>query len=200
MVFSRIFKMLVMAGRIHMPRQPDNFRGFRDEPPPRVIMQPGSGALPPHPSALEEELELQHRDMQRFLAENRHMIDENVMLERELSAVKDEMHRLSQVIPKMLANNEAQVREYIDRGMKLEADLRSTEPLRLEVIQLRAEAQKLSTSQKELSAQVLSLTKDTNRLQTENKQLSAMKTDIDGIDKELAEARYGVETFSPKKR
>ncbi|WMV28224.1 hypothetical protein MTR67_021609 [Solanum verrucosum] len=178
-----------MAGRNRMPRQPDNFRGFRDGPPPRVIMQRGPGPLPPHPSVLEEELELQHRDMQRFIAENRQVIDENVMLERELSAVKDDIHRLSQVIPKMRADNEAQLREYIERGMKLEADLRSTEPLRLEVIQLRAESQKLISLQKELSAQVQTLTNDTNRLQTENKQLSAMKTDIAKLQKELAEAR-----------
>ncbi|XP_009777705.1 protein FLX-like 3 [Nicotiana tabacum] len=178
-----------MAGRNRMPRQPDNFRGFRDGPPPRVIMQRGPGPLPPHPAALEEELEIQHRDMQRILGENRHVIDENVMLERELSAVKDEMHRLSQVIPKMRADNEAQVREYIDRGMRLEADLRATEPLRLEVIQLKAEAQKLTAVQKELSAQVQALTKDSNRLQTENKQLSAIKTDIDKMRKELMEAR-----------
>ncbi|TMW84720.1 hypothetical protein EJD97_024543 [Solanum chilense] len=178
-----------MAGRNRMPRQPDNFRGFRDGPPPRGIMQRGPGPLPPHPSVLEEELELQHRDMQKLIAENRQVIDENVMLERELSAVKDDIHRLSQVIPKMRADNEAQLREYIERGMKLEADLRSTEPMRLEVIQLRAESQKLISLQKELSAQVQTLTNDTNRLQTENKQLSAMKTDIDKLQKELAEAR-----------
>ncbi|PHU01920.1 hypothetical protein BC332_27171 [Capsicum chinense] len=182
-----------MAGRNRMPRQPDNYRGFRDgPPPPRVIMQRGPGPLP-HPAALEEELELQHRDMQRLLADNRHVIDENVMLERELTAIKDEMHRLSQVIPKMRADHEAQVREYIDRGMKLEADLRSTEPLRLEVIQLRAESQKLSALQKELSAQVQTLTKDANRLQTENKQLSTLKTDIDKMQKELVEARRQIE-------
>ncbi|KAJ8570146.1 hypothetical protein K7X08_006723 [Anisodus acutangulus] len=130
-------------------------------------MQPGSGPLPPHPSALEEELELQHRDMQRFLAENRHMIDENVMLERELSAVKDEMHRLSQVIPKMRADNEAQVREYIDRGMKLEADLRSTEPLRRQFEYEKKANTELVEQNQNMEKNLISMAREIEKLRAE---------------------------------
>lgn len=181
-----------MSSRNRLPRQSDNYRGYRDGPPPRPVMQRGPGPLPPHPAALEEELEIQHRDMQRILADNRHVLDENVMLERELTAVKDEILRLGQFIPKLRADNEAQAREYIDRGLKLEAELHSAEPLHAELGSLRADAQKLTAFRQELSAQVQSLTKDLNQLQAENKQLTAMKTDVDGMRKELVEARYGV--------
>ncbi|XP_057810639.1 protein FLX-like 3 isoform X2 [Salvia miltiorrhiza] len=176
-----------MAGRNRMPRHPDSFRGAHDDPrslPHRMPMP-----LPPHPAALEEELELQHRDIQRLLAENRHVIDDNVMLQRDLTSVKDEIHRLNQVIPKMHADKEAQRRELIERGMKLEAELRSVEPLRVEVVQLRTDAQKLSSQNKELSSQAQTMTKDITRLQSENKQVAAMKSDIDKMHKDLVDTR-----------
>ncbi|KAK4423571.1 protein FLX-like 3 [Sesamum alatum] len=176
-----------MAGRNRMSRHPENFRGVREDP--RQILHRGPVPLPPHPVALEEELDLQQRDIQRLLAENRQVIDDNVMLQRDLTAVKDEIHRLNQVIPKLHADRDAHRRELIDRGLKLEAELRAAEPLRADVVQLRTEAQKLSAQRQELSSQVQTLTKDINRLQTENKQVAAMKADIDKMRKELVDAR-----------
>lgn len=176
-----------MAGRNRLPRQPEGFRGFHEGPPPPMYR--GPGPLPIHPAALEEELEIQHRDMQRILSENRHVIDENVMLQRELAAAKDEIHRLGQVIPKLRADRELQTRELIDRGLKLEDELRAVEPLRAEVMQLRSESQKLNGLKKDLSAQVQNLTKDIARAKADNKQLHALKAEIDGLHKELMEAR-----------
>ncbi|KAK9277250.1 hypothetical protein L1049_006789 [Liquidambar formosana] len=180
-----------MAGRNRMPRHPDNFRGFRNGP--RPVLNRGPGPLPLHPAALEEELEIQHRDIYRIIAENRHMIDENTILQRELAAAKDEVHRVGQVIPKLRVDKEAQARELIERGLKLEAELHASEPLRAEVIKLRAEAQKLNALRQDLSAQVQGLTQDINRLKAENQQLVVMRADIDGMHKELAEARRAFE-------
>lgn len=176
-----------------MPRHPDNFRGVHEDP--RSLSHRMPMPLPPHPAALEEELELQHRDIQRLLAENRHVIDDNVMLQRDLTSVKDEIHRLNQVIPKMHADKEAQRRELIERALKLEAELRSAEPLRAEVGQLRADAQKLNAQNKELSSQVLTMTKDMNRLQSENKQVVAMKNDIDKMHKDVVDTRYSISIY-----
>lgn len=136
---------------------------------------------------------MQHREIQRILAENRHVIDENVILQRELAAAKDEIHRLGQVIPKLRADGEAHARELIDRGLKLEAELRATEPLRTDLMQLRAEAQKLNALRQDLSSQVQALTQDITRLKAENEQVNALKADIDGLHKELYEARRAFE-------
>ncbi|KAL3636087.1 hypothetical protein CASFOL_020634 [Castilleja foliolosa] len=170
-----------MSGRNRMPRHPDN---FRDDP--RRVPHRGPQI---HPVALEEELELQHRDIQRLVSENRHVVDDNIMLQREVTAVKDEIVRLGQVTKKMRAEREAQKRELIERGLKLEAELRSVEPLKADVAQMRGEAQKLSSQRQELSDDVQSLTKDANRLKTENKKVVDMKNDIDKIRKEVVDAR-----------
>lgn len=176
-----------MEGRHRMPRHLEPYRGSHDDP--RVLMHRGLGPLPPHPAALEEEIELQHRDIQRILAENRHVMDENVILQRDLAAVNDEMHRLGQMISKLRAEKDAQTRDLIDRGLKLENELRDIEPLRADVVQLRGEAQKLNSVRQDLVTQVQNLTKDITRMKSENQQISAMRNDIDGMRKELAEAR-----------
>ena len=57
-----------------------------------------------------------------------------------MTAAKYEIHIFGQIIPKLRANREVHAKELIERGLKLEADLRAAEPLRIEVIQLRANA------------------------------------------------------------
>ncbi|KAG2664124.1 hypothetical protein I3760_16G064800 [Carya illinoinensis] len=180
-----------MAGRSHMPRQPENFRGSRDGP--RLVVNRGPGPLPIHPSALEEEFQMQHREMKRTVVENRLIINDNTHLQRELTAANDEIHRLGQVIHKLQAEKDAHVRELIERGLKLEADLHASEPLRAEVLHLRAEVQKMNALRQDLSAQVQSLTQDINHLQAENQQLIAMRDDTDMMRKDLIEARRAYE-------
>lgn len=180
-----------MAGRNRSSRHIDGYRVSRDVP--RSYIERVPAPLPIHPAALEEELELQRREMQRIISDNRMVIDDNTVLQRELSAAKEEIHRLNQVIPKIVSEKESQSRELLERGLKLEAELRASEPLKSEVLQLRAEIQKLNTLRQDLSAQVQSLTKDVTRLQAENQQLNSMRADIDGLHKELIEARFEME-------
>ena len=100
----------------------------------------------------------------------------------------NEIHRFGQIIPKLCANREVHAKELIERGLKLEVDLRATEPQRIEVIQLRANAQKLNASRQDLSVQVQGHTHDVARLQAENQQLIATRADIDRMRKEAIEA------------
>nr|GEW00366.1 tetraketide alpha-pyrone reductase 2 [Tanacetum cinerariifolium] len=175
-----------MSGRHRMPRGP------RDGPMP-VIHRGPPGPLPPHPAVLEEELELQHHDIQRIATENRHVVEENVAIQRELTGVKDEIHSLGHIIPKLHADRDARARDLTDRGMKLEAELRKAEPLRADVSHLRGEAQKLNSLRQDLSDQLQTFTKDTNRLRVENEQVIVVQTDIDGMRKDLVEMRRDYE-------
>ncbi|XP_052627344.1 protein FLX-like 3 [Lactuca sativa] len=88
------------------------------------------------------------------MAKNGHVVEENVTLQRELVAVKDEIHRLGQIIPKLHVEKDARATDLIDRGMKLEAELRDVEPLMADVGQLRSEFQKLTSLRQELSSQI----------------------------------------------
>ncbi|XP_042501496.1 protein FLX-like 3 [Macadamia integrifolia] len=180
-----------MAGRNHMPRLPltDGQHVFPPEGPfVRGMLPP-----PPHPALLEEELEMQHIEMRRLLAENRRLAEDHIILQQELGFAKEELHRMNIAIADIHAAREAHSRELIEKGLKLEADLRATEPLKNEVLQLRMEVQRLDSSKKDLDAQAQNLTKDLARLQTDNKHIPTLRQEIDALHQELMHARTAIE-------
>lgn len=174
-----------MAGRGRMPRQPfdDVRRGYPEGPFIR-----GPGPRQPHPVLLEE-LEIQQREIHRLVDENRRLLEDRMLFQRDLAAAKEEIHRRTMAITEIRAEKEAHLRELIEKGLKLEADLRAAEPLRNDVLKLRAEVQKLNASRQELAGQVQNLTQELTRAQADNKQIPAMRTEIDGLKQELARAR-----------
>ncbi|WOK93609.1 hypothetical protein Cni_G02309 [Canna indica] len=180
-----------MAGRGRLPRQAYE-EGRRGYPAPAEV--PFARVhRPPHPAAVEEELELQMMEMRRLLADNRGLAEDHTAFHRELIASKEELHRMSMVIADIRAEKEAHVRELIEKSLKLEADLRAAEPLRDEVIHLRAQINKLTATRQELTDQVQSLTQDLARARADNQQIPAMKAEIDELRQELMRAWMAID-------
>lgn len=178
-----------MAGRNRLPRHVfDERRGYPGVPegPPFIR---GPLPRPPHPALLEDELEIQHAEIRRLVGENRRLAEDRLGLQQELAITKEELHRMNIAITEIRAGNEAHSRELIEKGLKLEADLRATDPLRNEVIQLRAEAQKLNSLRQEMTTQVKNLKQDLAKLQADNQEIPLMRTEIDGLHQELVRAR-----------
>ncbi|KAJ1411166.1 hypothetical protein SESBI_21412 [Sesbania bispinosa] len=184
-----------MAGRHRVHREPMSARrGYPPEGPyargPPPMPRP---PIPPHPALLEEELEVQHAEMRRLVADNRRLLDDRMALQRDLAAAKEELHRMNLAIGDIRAEHEMHSRELVDKGIKMEADLRASEPLKNEVIQLRAEVQKLNNIKQDLAGKVQTLTQDVARLQAENQQIPSMRAEIDGLHQELMRARTMVD-------
>lgn len=180
-----------MASRHRVHREPLNGRrGYPpDGPYARGPPMPRPPPIPPHPAVLEEELEFQHAEMRRLVADNRRLIDDRMALQRDLAAAKEELHRMNLAIGDIRAEHEAHSRELVEKGMKMEADLRANEPLKNEVMQLRAEVQKLNNLKQELTGKVQTLTQDVARLQADNQQIPMMRAEMDGLHQELVRAR-----------
>lgn len=188
-----------MAGRHRGHREPmSGRRGYPPEGPytrgPPPMPRPH---VPPHPALLEEELELQRADMRNLAAENRRLVVENrnlnddrMALQRELAAVKEDLHRM---IGNIRADHDLQLREMAEKGMKLESDLRATEPFKNEAIQLRSEVKKLTNTKQELTGKVQTLTQEVSRLQAENQQIPMLRSDLDNMHQELMRARTMVD-------
>lgn len=180
-----------MAGRGRAPRNVnDGRRGFPDMT--EGLFARGPVPRPPHP-ALYEELELQQIEIQRLLADNHAFAEDRAALQRELMAAKEEIHRINLAIADIRADKEAHCRELIEKGLKLESDLRATEPLRNEVIQLRAEVQKLNVVRQDLVGQVQTLQQELTRAQADNKQIPILRSEIDALRQELMRARNAFE-------
>uniref|UniRef100_A0A5B6ZSU0 Protein FLX-like 3 n=1 Tax=Davidia involucrata TaxID=16924 RepID=A0A5B6ZSU0_DAVIN len=181
-----------MAGRNRIPRDAfDNRRGY--PPGGHLVRGPLSRPVPPHPALLEEELEMQHVEIRTLLGENRRLVEDRIALQRELGAAKEELHRMNLAIADIRAEQELHSRELIERGLKLESDLRATEPLKNEAVQLRAEVQKLNTIRQDLAGQVQTLTQDLAKLKADNQQIPLLRADIDGLHQELLRARTAID-------
>lgn len=153
----------------------------RGHPLPRAL---------PHPAMLEEELEMQHAEIRRLLGDNRRLVEDRIALQRELGAAKEELHRMNIAITDIRAEDELRSRELFEKGRKLEADLRATEPLKNEAMQLRAEVQKLNNLRQELAAQIQTLTQELTRLQVDNQKIPHLRAEIEGLHQELMHARF----------
>ncbi|GAV60512.1 hypothetical protein CFOL_v3_04042 [Cephalotus follicularis] len=182
-----------MSGRNRIPREAFNDRrGFL---PDRSFVRgpPMAQPPPPHPALLEEELEYQHAEFRRLLGDNRRLAEDRMALQRELGAAKEEIHRMNLVIAEMRTGQEVRSRELIEKGLKLEADLRATEPLKKEAVQLRAEVQKLNNLRQELTNQIQTLKQDLARMQGDNQQIPLLKTELEGMHQELMHARTAID-------
>ncbi|KAJ9537468.1 hypothetical protein OSB04_030201 [Centaurea solstitialis] len=179
-----------MAARNRYPREAyDNRRGYHPGGPPSLGPMPRP-MPPPHPAILEEELEMQHHEIRRLLGENRRLVEDRIALQQELGAAKEELRRINIAIADIQAENEIHSRQLIENGLKLEADLRATEPLKNEAAQLHAEVERLNSLRHDLSGQVQILKKDLAKLQADNKQLPALRAEREGLHQELMHARF----------
>ncbi|MBA0761199.1 hypothetical protein Gotri_023879 [Gossypium trilobum] len=176
-----------MAGRNRIPREAFNDR--RGFPPERSFFRgPPLPQPPPHPALLEEELEMQHAEIRKLLTDNHRLVEDRMAIQQELGAAKEEIHRLNLVIGEIRAEQELHSRGLIEKGLKLEADLRATEPLKKEAMQLRSEVQKLNNVNQDLTGQVQTLKKDITRLQADNQQIPILRAEVDGLHQELMRA------------
>ncbi|RXH88751.1 hypothetical protein DVH24_000350 [Malus domestica] len=97
----------------------------------------------PHPAMLEEELEMQRAEIRTLLADNRRLVEYRMMLQLEVGAAKEEIHRMNVGFSDIRAEEEMQSRELY-------------------------EVQKLTSVRKELTTKVQTLTQDLARLQSDN--------------------------------
>lgn len=147
------------------------------------------GAPRPLPVVLQEEFELQEVELRRLLADNRALVEERDGLHRDVQGLKDEVHHLNGIIAQITTGKEDYNSKLVDKRRKLEAELRATEPLRDEVVQLRGELDKLVAVRKELSAEAASLMQELVREKSGNQQLPMLKAEIDDLRQEIVHVR-----------
>ncbi|KAF8090978.1 hypothetical protein N665_0460s0019 [Sinapis alba] len=177
-----------MSGRDRYHREvQDPYHDRRRFTPERPFLR-----APPPPSLLED-LQIQEVEIRRLLGDNHRLADDRVILERELGAAKEELHRMNLMISDLRAEQDLQSREFSEKRHKLEADIRAMESYKKEAVQLRGEVQKLSEIKRELSGDVQILRKDLVKLQSDNKQIPGLRAEVEDLQKELMHARGAID-------
>jgi hypothetical protein len=142
---------------------------------------------------LEQKMQSQHEELQSLLAANQRLAATHVALRQELAAAQQEMQRLNSVIAGVSSEKDAQIRSLIEKAGKLESELRSTEPIKQELIQVRGDCQKLHLHSQELNQQLRNATQEVQRARGELQQVPALRTEVDNLRAELQRARNAFE-------
>ncbi|KAK9132359.1 hypothetical protein Scep_011887 [Stephania cephalantha] len=150
--------------------------------------------LPPHPAAvLEDRLAVQHQEIQGLLVDNQRLAATHVALKQELEVAQHELRRMAHVAESVHVESDMQLREVYEKSMKMEADLRAAEGMRAELVQVRADVQKIDAGRVELNNQVQVLTQELSRANAELQQVPVLKAEIEATKQELQRARAAIE-------
>lgn len=150
----------------------------------------GPGPLLPHPALLQERLATQNQEIQGMLVENQRLAATHVALRQELASANQELQHLSHVANSMQADKDHHLNELYEKSMKLEAEMRALEPMRAELMQLRADNQKMGSAGQELTTLAQSLTQELTRVWSDMQQAAALRTEMQSLHEEFRGARY----------
>ncbi|XP_042485304.1 protein FLX-like 2 isoform X2 [Macadamia integrifolia] len=164
---------------------PDPF-GLGIHPPPGAF--PPFDMLPP-PEIMEQKLAAQHVEMQTLAAENQRLAATHTTLRQELAAAQQELQRLQAQIGGMKTEKEQQMRGLMDKIAKMEVNLQTTEPVKLELQQARADAQSLIGLRQELISKVQQLSQDLQRSHGDVQQIPALMSELEGLKQEYQHCR-----------
>ncbi|XP_024926402.3 protein FLC EXPRESSOR isoform X1 [Ziziphus jujuba] len=143
--------------------------------------------------ALEDRINIQHREIQSLLVDNQRLAATHVALKQELAASQQELRTLSVDSANAKVELDAQVREVYERSLKMDAEVRAIDAMSDELAQVHLDIQKLGASRKELTAQLRAIEDDLESALSESNQMAVIKAEIDTLQTEIQKGRAAIE-------
>ncbi|KAL6135428.1 hypothetical protein ACLB2K_067656 [Fragaria x ananassa] len=180
----------------------------RPHPGPDPYGLPGPGTRPPPggyspfdmlppPQVLEQKLASQHVEMQRLATENQRLASTHGSLRQELAGAQHELQILHAQAGAMKSERDQQMRSLMDKIAKMEAELKSAEPVKGELQQARAEANGLVGARQESIVKVQQLSQELQRAHVEVQQIPVLVQQLEGLRQEYQHCRA---TFDYEKK
>ncbi|KAK7295591.1 hypothetical protein RJT34_18501 [Clitoria ternatea] len=185
-----------MGSKGRMP-PPPHLR--RPHPPGPAMPHPLAGPfdLLPPPQVMEQKLVSQHAEMQRLATENQRLAATHGTLRQELAAAQHELQMLHAHIAGLKGDREQQMRGVLDKIAKMEAEVKGSEGVKLELQQARGEAQNLVASRDELVSKAQHLTQELQRVHADVVQIPALISELEVLRQEYQHCRA---TFDYEKK
>ncbi|KAG6537951.1 hypothetical protein ZIOFF_003054 [Zingiber officinale] len=142
-----------------------------------------SDTLPPL-EIMEQKLASQHWEMQRLTAENQRFATVHSSLKQELTDAQKELQRLQNQMDAVKTGKDQQLKLFLDKVAKMEADLKSSESAKVELQQAHAEAQSLAGARQELISQVQQMNQDLQRSRGDDQQILALMSELEVLRQE----------------
>ncbi|KAF5180484.1 Flc expressor [Thalictrum thalictroides] len=142
---------------------------------------------------MQERIISQHRQIQSLLHENQRLATTHVALAQELAASQEELRKVSSATKKLKSDRDAQVRVIYERSLKTEAELHSVEGVNAELIQVRAETNKLNASRIEMLEELKAINSELEQFRADAEKVPAIKADIVKLQYEIEMGRTAIE-------
>lgn len=184
-----------MAGRSHQPnalkrREAPSSRSPSDDRRSHHRLSSVAGSSRVHHAVLlEDRISAQHREIQTLLSDNQRLAATHVALKQELAAAEQELRHLSATAAKVKAERDAEVREVYEKSLEMDAEVRAMDAMMAELVQVRADVQKLSTVKQELTAELQAIRDNLNKASSGSQQLPSIKAEIDRMHHEIQRGR-----------
>jgi hypothetical protein len=170
-----------MAGRNHL--QLREIPLSRVAPLPRSTTDPRHLRTRPHHHLLEDRISTQHREIQSLLLDNQRHAATHVALKQE------DLRHLSTLAADVKAERDNQIREFYQRSLKLDAELRSTDAMSAELVRVRTDVQKLTVQRQDMTAQLKEMNIEIVKAKTETQQVGVIKEEIETVQQEIQRGR-----------
>ncbi|XP_031481273.1 protein FLX-like 4 [Nymphaea colorata] len=147
----------------------------------------------PHLELLENKVAVQAAEMERLARENQRLAATHVTLRQDLVVVQKELQRLDLHAGSVKAEREHQIKGMLDKMMKMEADLREGEAIKVELQQAHREAQSLIGLRQELNTRIQQMTQELQRMHADIQQIPTMHKELEGLRQEHQRLRSAFE-------
>ncbi|CAH2065899.1 unnamed protein product [Thlaspi arvense] len=157
-------------------------------PPPAQGAFPSFNMMPP-PEVMEQKFVAQHGEMQRLAIENQRLASTHGNLRQELAAAQHELQMLHSQIGSMKSEREQRMSGLADKVAKMEAELRKSDAVKMEMQEARAEAHNLVVAREDLMSKVHQLTQELQKARSDVQQVPALMSELDGLRQEYQQCR-----------
>ncbi|XP_077238226.1 protein FLX-like 4 [Tasmannia lanceolata] len=188
-----------MAARGHIPSA---FEGRNVQAPGMMRHGPFPGLgravhrplehIPP-PDLLENKMVVHATEMERLARENQRLAITHVALRQDLVAAQQEMQRLQAHVGSIQTESDIQIRGLLDKIVKMEANLRAGESVKLDLQQAHAEAKSLVTARQDLTVQIQQTTQEFQKVHGDLEKLPELCSELDGLRQEHQRLRAAFE-------
>ncbi|XP_024973865.1 protein FLC EXPRESSOR [Cynara cardunculus var. scolymus] len=160
---------------------------------PRQGLQPLTVSSAPARYVIGDRYYVQHREMQSLLIDNHRLMALHVSLQQELSAARKELRHLSSDVDKVKAERDAQLREVYERLVNLEAQVKSIDESKAELVEVQRDLQKLRSENEELDDKLNKLRRDVAKESLEWHKIPMLKAELEAMQEENQRGREAIE-------
>ncbi|KVI03718.1 hypothetical protein Ccrd_017999, partial [Cynara cardunculus var. scolymus] len=162
---------------------------------PRQGLQPLTVSSAPARYVIGDRYYVQHREMQSLLIDNHRLMALHVSLQQELSAARKELRHLSSDVDKVKAERDAQLREVYERLVNLEAQVKSIDESKAELVEVQRDLQKLRSENEELDDKLNKLRRDVAKESLEWHKIPMLKAELEAMQEENQRGSQAMENY-----